>query len=80
MKAREWNGKLKLRRFFENCAFLIRSWAMRLNLIFNSFKWIKPSSSYPHGHGSADCFVATLDVQFIQGLVEVELFLLTFTD
>jgi hypothetical protein len=51
-----------------------------LNLIFNSIKWIKPSSSYPHGHGTADGFVPVLDVQLIQGLVEVELFRLTFAD
>ena len=74
----EW--KVKLRRFFENCAFLIRSWAMRLNLIFNSIKWIKPSPSYPHGHGTADGFVSVFDIQLIQGLVEVDLFRLTFSD
>lgn len=33
----------------------------------------------PHGHGSTDCFVSILDVQLIQGLVEVDWFWLTIT-
>ena len=53
---------------------------MRWNLIFNSIKWIKPSSSYAHGHGSADGFVPVLDVQLIQGLVEVDLLLAIFKE
>jgi hypothetical protein len=74
----EW--KVKLRRFFENCAFLIRSWWMRWNLIFNSIKWIKPSSSYAHGQGSADGFVPVFDVQLIQCLVELYLLLAIFKE
>jgi hypothetical protein len=74
----EW--KVKLRRFFENCIFLVPSWAMRLNLIFNSIKWIKPSPPYPHGHGSADGFVPVFDVQLIQGLVELYLLLAIFKE
>ncbi len=53
---------------------------MRLNLILNSIKWIKPSSSYAHGHGSADGFVPIFDVQFIQCLVELYLLLAIFKE